>query len=219
VPLAARFALRALLLAVVAGVGYVGYVQIRDAEPDKAQTLSETITPLPDPDPDAPPISDAVISLDSLPVGWATQTYDPQGDDICQGRNPLSVIPPVEPIQSSSFNRGAAGPFLTSVVARFEDTDTAKRYLDLVGDTLEACRVRQVEDYAVELAPLDFPRFGDETFAVGLTGQVADGTLQGTVVYLRVGDRVASIQTLGVNGEDVEMEQVELLTQAVSRRL
>jgi hypothetical protein len=207
------------VLAVVAVVGYLAFVQLRDAEPDKAETLPETVTPARDPDPDAPPISDAVISLGSLPVGWATQAYDPQGDDICEGRNPIVVIPPAEPIQSSSFNRGPAGPYLTNVVTRFDDVDTAKRYFDLVGDTIEACRAREVEGFTVELAPLDFPRFGDETYAVALAGQVSGGSLEGTIVYLRVGDRVASIQTLGVNGEDVEMEQVELLTQSVSRRL
>ena len=218
VPPVGRVAVRALLIMAALGLCYFAFTKVRDAEPENARTLTAVADVIPPEDPDAPPIAEATLTLGDLPQGWSAQAHDPAADDICAGRVPASVIPPVE-VARSGFTRGASGPFLVSVVSRFVDEHTAKRYFDLVTEVLDDCREYTVEGGAVHLGPLSFPRFGDETFAAQLSGDSGSGALSGHTVYLRVGDRVASIETVAFGDTGVDTELVELLARLVANRL
>ena len=128
------------------------------------------------------------------------------------------MIPPLE-LQSTSFTQGDAGPFITNVVARFANEDTAKAFMDLTAETVDSCRSYEVNGSTVRLGPLKFPTFGDETFAAKATGTYAGGPLDGDIVYVRVGNRVASIETIAFGKSTVNNELVEFLTRLVARRM
>jgi hypothetical protein len=218
VPPGATVAARALLIAVVLGAAYFGYTKIRDAAPGDARTLTAAATAVEKDGPNDRPLTKVVLTLSDLPRGWATQTFDAAADDVCQGRIPRSVITPLE-IQSASFTQGSSGPFMTNVVSRFANVETAKAYMDLTAQTTDSCRSYESNGSTVRLTPLEFPVFGDDTFVAKATGTYAQGPLDGDIVYVRVGNRVASIETIAFGKTDVSKDLLEFLTRLVSRRM
>ena len=216
-PPAVRVGVRALLLAAVVGVLYLGYVQIRDAEPPPARTVPEEV-PEVVADEGTRPVAEALLTLADLPRGWAAQAHDPGVDDICHGRIPRSVIEPVE-VASAAFTLGDAGPFITNTVARFVDEDAAKDFLDLTQTTVESCRQYEANETTVRLGPLDYPRFGDDTFVASAGGESPFGAISGAIVYVRVGSRVGSVETIAFGDTEISDELVERLANLLSRRL
>jgi hypothetical protein len=214
-----RVLLRALLIAALVGVGYVGYLQLENAEPEHARTIAEGESPEPTVDPDARRLDEVVLALKDLPRGWSAQAIDPAADDICEGRVPRSVIQPLE-LSMAGFTQGEAGPFITNVVATFADDDTAKAFLALTERTLESCRTYEVEGgTSIELSPLEFPNFGDESFAAEAIGDSPYGALAGDIVYVRVGNRVTSVETIAFGEDSIPPELVEHLTRLVATRM
>ena len=134
------------------------------------------------------------------------------------GRAPASVINPSE-IQTTSFSQGSAGPFLTNVAERFANVELAKEFMDLTAKTMNTCRTYTTNGSTIHLGPATFPKLGDETFAVRASGSSPYGAIDGTVVYVRVGPRVASIQTLSFGPTQVSQNLVAFLTRMVELRL
>ena len=211
-----RIALRALIIAAAVGVLYLGYVQIRDAEAPDARTLSEA--PPDAPDEQLRPVADAVLELGDLPAGWAAQTHDPTSDDICEGRTPRSVIVP-DDIASAAFTQGSLGPYLTTTIARFSDREEALAFMDLTERVVETCREYQVGDAAVRLGPLEYPRFGEDTFVAAASGESGVGAITGRLVYVRVDRLVASVETLALGDGTVSDQLVEHLANLLAKRL
>jgi hypothetical protein len=209
---------RALLICAVLGAGFVGYTKIRDAQPGDAATLTAKPAAVDKERSDATPLKEVALTLNDLPAGWATQTFDPGADDICQGRIPRSVLVPFE-VQSSSFTKGPSGPFITDVAMRFVNVDTAKDFMALTAQTVDSCRAYEDNGSTIALGPLTFPKFGDETFAAKATGTSPYGALDGDIIYLRKGARVVSIQTISFATADVSNELVAFLTRLVEKRL
>jgi hypothetical protein len=216
-PPAVRVGVRALLLAAVVGVLYLAYVQVRDAEPPPARTVPEEVPEVVEEE-GARPVAEALLTLADLPRGWAAQAHDPGADDVCHGRIPRSVIEPVE-VASAAFTLGDAGPFITNTVARFADEDAAKDFLDLTQTTVESCRQYEANETTVRLGPLDYPRFGDDTFVASAGGESPFGAISGAIVYVRVGNRVGSVETIAFGDTEISDELVERLANLLSRRL
>jgi hypothetical protein len=216
-PPAVRVGVRALLLAAVVGVLYLGYVQLRDAAPPPARTVPEEVPEVVEEE-GTRPVAEALLTLADLPRGWAAQAHDPGADDVCHGRIPRSVIEPVE-VASAAFTLGDAGPFITNTVARFADEDAAKDFLDLTQTTVESCRQYEANETTVRLGPLDYPRFGDDTFVASAGGDSPFGAISGAIVYVRVGNRVGSVETIAFGDTEISDELVERLANLLSRRL
>jgi hypothetical protein len=213
-----RVLVRTVLICAVLGAGFLGYTKVRDAQPGDADTLTAKPAPVGKEGRGVKPLKDIALTLNDLPAGWAKQTFDPGADDICQGRIPRSVLVPFE-VQSSSFTKGASGPFITDVAMRFVNAGTAEDFMALTAQTVDACRSYDDNGSTITLRPFSFPKFGDETFAVKATGTSPYGALDGDIIYLRRGDRVVSIQTISFGTADVSNELVAFLTQLVDRRL
>lgn len=206
-------------MAMAVGLVYFAYTTIRDAQPEAARTLPPQYqAPAMQDRPGATPLAQTVLTLADLPAGWSAQVHDLATDDICAGRIPSSVIVPLD-AATAGFSQGPSGPFISNAVSRFADDATARRYLDLVEETVASCRDYQVDGSTVRLAPLSFPRFGDDTFVAQVTVESPTAPITGHVVHLRVGNRVASIETVAFGGGTVDKELVEILARAVARRL
>jgi hypothetical protein len=220
VPAGARVALRALLIAVLLGIGYLAYSRLADAEAGDARTLTESAAPAPTLDSDAPRIAQVVLALNDLPRGWSAQAIDAAAqDDICNGRVPLSVIEPLETTKAS-FTQGDAGPFITNVVSTFADAAEAEAFVDLTARTIASCRAYEADGgTSIELGPLEFPSFGDQSFAAEAVGTSPYGDLAGDIVYVRVGRRVTSVETIAFGDSTISPELVEHLTRLVAERM
>jgi hypothetical protein len=212
-----RILVRAGLIAVVLAVAWFGYTKVRDAEPGHAKTLANdprTATV----DNDAPRLDQILLTLADLPRGWSAQTTDPATDEICDGRKPRSVIKPTD-LASAVFTLGESGTFIGNVVQGFIDDDTAKAFMDLTARTTDACREYAAGDSTVHLTPMSFPSFGDDTFVAQLGGQSPSGAVDGAVVYVRTGNRVASVVSISVGDNKVDLDLLQHLTQLVSHRM
>ena len=202
----------------VLAVVFVGYTKIRDAAPSDADTLAATAAPATKEPATALPLAKVVLALTDLPAGWASQSFNAAADDICLGRIPRSVLSPVE-LDSASFTKGASGPYITNVVSRFGNETQAKQFMQLTAETIDSCRSYVDNGSTIKLGPLSFPEFGDETFAAKATGTSPYGALDGDIIYVRQGNRVASIQTISFGSSGVSNELVAFLTRLLARRL
>ena len=207
----------AAVIAVLAIV-FVGYVKLRDASAGNARTLATTAATITKDSPTAIPLPKVVLTVKDLPAGWAAQAYNAGADDICQGRIPRSVLSPIQ-VQTASFTKGASGPFITNVVMRFANEDVAKHFMDLTAQTVDSCRSYVSSGSVIRLGPLSFPRLSDDTFAAKATGTSPYGALDGNIVYVRHGDRVASIETISFGSASVSKDLVAFVTHLLAQRL
>lgn len=215
-----RFAVRVVMVAGVAALGYLLIKPFFDP-PEEAQTVADRVAPTTTIAEDgsfadgSAPLSDAVLGLSELPTGWSTQAELPGPRlGFCGGRNPLQAIIPAEELQAT-FSRAAEGPFLSNVSLRFTNVDEAELFMDLVARTLETCHTYQQDGATFLLEPSDFPKLGDETFAAHLV--VGDSILEGDVVWVRHGARVFNLSGVAFGEFDVDL--IELLAERLARRL
>lgn len=216
-PQLGKVVVRAALIAVLIGVGYLAYVRLRDAAPSEAATLSADPAPT-TVDPDAPRLDQIVLTLADLPRGWSASAVDASSDDICDGRVPRSVIKPTD-LKSANFALGDSGSVIGNVVQEFSNEEQAKSFMDLTADVVDACRSYGTGEATISLQPFDFPKFGEETFVAQVTGTAPGGESHGAIVYLRVDNRVASVVTITFGESTVNKELIEHLTQLVAHRM
>jgi hypothetical protein len=211
-----RILVRAGIIAVVVLLGWVGYSKLVEAEPSRARTLSKD-GPAVDADQDAPPMAQVVLTLSDLPRGWSSLAA-PTNAGICDGRVPETVIVPTA-TQSATFTQDETQAVISSTVDEFANVDTAKAFMDLAARVIDSCRDSSANGTTTHLTPLEFPRFGDDTFAAALTSQTGQGSLRGELVYLRKGSRVAAVASIQLRAEPVDEDLLQLLVGRVSNRL
>jgi hypothetical protein len=207
-----------------AAVAVLAFLLVRPfiTDPPDARTLQGDPRVAPEVDDEGfinghPPLSEAVLTLRDLPRGWLSQA-ELTGTRVgfCGGRNPQTVIVPLEE-HRASFSQGANGPFLAQSAVRFTDAQEAARFLDLVVDTFATCQSYDESGASVTLEPLEFPDLGDDTFAVKVTGETGGSTLSGHVVWSRIDDRLVSLSSVSF-GAEFDINLVERLTEALLRR-
>jgi hypothetical protein len=197
-------------------VGWVGYSRLVEAEPGRARTLDKSAAPV-DADEDAPPLGQVVLTLSDLPRGWSSLAA-PTNAGICDGRIPETVIVPTA-TQSATFTQDDTQAVISSTIDDFPNVDTARAFMDLSARVIDSCRDSSANGTTTHLTPLEFPRFGDDTFAAALTSETAQGALRGDLVYLREGTRVATIASIQLTKEPVDEDLLQLLVGRVSNRL
>jgi hypothetical protein len=212
-----KIGVRAGLIAVLIAVVWVGFVKLRDASPGDADTLSKDPTPV-TVDDRAPRLDQIVLTLSDLPRGWEARATDPASEDICDGRNPRSVIEPTA-LQSASFTKGDSGALIGNVVQEFTDDDAARAFMELTARVVDSCREYSADQASVQLSPMDFPTFGDQTFVAEASGDAPGGAIHGALVYVRKANRVASVVTITFGDAAVNTELIEHLTDVVSHRM
>ncbi len=91
--------------------------------------------------------------------------------------------------------------------------------MDLTAKTANTCRSYQANGSSIRLGPLDFPEFGDQTFAAHATGTSPLGVVDSDLIYVRKGSRVMSLQTISIGPAKITNELVLFLTRGVANRL
>jgi hypothetical protein len=102
---------------------------------------------------------------------------------------------------------------------QLRDADTAQAFVELTARVVDSCRESSTDGGTLRLAPMDFPRFGDQTFVAEVSGESPSGEAHGALVYLRKGNRVASVVTITFGDAGVNTELIEHLAQVVSHRM
>jgi hypothetical protein len=118
-----------------------------------------------------------------------------------------------------SFTKGAAGPFLTNAAEQFANVELAEQFMQLTADTANTCRSYELNGSKIRLGPVEFPEFGDETFAARTTGTSPYGSIDGMLIYVRKGSRVASLRTFSIGGTPVSQNLLAFLARGLTARL
>lgn len=160
----------------------------------------------------------ALLTIEDVPPGY-TEYTDPNADDdssFCEGSDPTEEFPEIAKAEVQFSQGGETGPFIFDSVVLFAPGD-AENFMQAVTDALTACQTFTQTDsdgtvLDVTLSPISFPSLGDQTLATNLT--IDDGTLSalGDFVFVRNGDTVTYIATLGVGEND------STVTEAMARR-
>jgi hypothetical protein len=215
----ARAAIVALVAALLLAGGWFAYTNLRDAAPDRAETVPTEVPKVDKRDAGLRPLDQVALAARDLPSGWRkADKADPDATAICYGRSPASVLTPSDG-KVVSFSQGASGPFLNNVVEQFANVEVAEEFMDLTAKTVNTCRSYEANDSTIHLGPVDFPKFGDETFAARVTGTSKYGAIEGRLVYVRKGARVTSLSTISFGGPGVSNELVLFLTRGLAARL
>ena len=186
--------------------------------PGNARTLPAASAAVTKDSPTATPLPKVALTLNDLPAGWATQAYNAGADDICLGRVPRSVIVPLQ-TQTAGFTKGASGPFITNVVMRFANEDVAKHFMDLTAQTVESCRSYVSSGSVLKLEPSSFPKLADDTYVTRASGTSPYGALDGNIVYIRHGDRVAALETISFGSSTVSRDLLVFISRVLAHRL
>ena len=166
----------------------------------------------------------ALLAVDDMPTGWTTSPSGPniesQGNNICG--QPLDTQRRVEQV-SVGFQRSQSGPFLLQTVGVYERGGAAA-FMESLKRASESCTTwtvtgREGKITVWKLAPLSFPKLGDETFAFRLS--IDTGVLPGEsdVVFVRRGDIVSLLEYAGVSLATVDSQQTETIVRKADEKL
>jgi hypothetical protein len=184
----------------------------RDATTTSAAT-DATATTLATGDPE---LQGLLLRLDELPDGWTQGAQTGAAEELCEGRDPVSEVPPTS-LSQTGFTHGGQSPVLSNVVADYDTDARAAELLAAVRTAIAECGRYEAEGGSYEITEVEGPDLGDEVVAADITGQTALGALEGRLLYVRVGDRVSALALVGF--DDVDTDLVAEAAATVADRL
>lgn len=199
-----------LLLALAVGCGG-GSQQAETITPRAPRPTEATTAAAPSPR-DAPPLNAAeleekLLALDDLPAGWTTAPEEEDEDsgttEWCGRDLEEEFEPGVE--AAVDFQKDDFGPFLSHSVERHEGGG-AKEAIDAFIETAQECEEWTETDpdageTTFRLSPLSFPKLGDQTVAVRISGDNDFVSFAGDVVVWRRGDLLSLLINVGIGGD------------------
>ncbi|HYJ66821.1 MAG TPA: hypothetical protein VEX15_04085 [Nocardioidaceae bacterium] len=163
---------------------------------------------------DTPSMADlrsALLTLDDMPAGWSSVSYDPESDDnVC----PAEVAGPLglddEPPSAATQYAASPlqGPSFSEAVQVVPD-GRGPDLMPIVDDALAACDGQVFSGRTARVSDLDFPDVGDDSaaYTIDLGGIPVD------VVYVVTGDIAIVMSSYDLTGGD----PVDLLEQYAAR--
>lgn len=184
-----------------------------DPEGDGDETLNEaqlqasllTVADLPTGYTAAPESGDEEAESDDSGTTGATNECSDKFDDLgaAEGSEAASV--------EASFTSGL-GVILEQTLESYEDEDQLQERFDNVVEILSECPSFSstdpdgvTTDYSV--APLSFPKLGDDTVALAITGATPDFNVGVNIVVVRLGRNVMSVAQGGLTTDAAALEQ------------
>lgn len=163
--------------------------------PAGAATVAATATDSPI-DPGA--LAKAVLTIDDIPTGYTVSEPGDSSDDddICGVSEALK-----EPKNraDATFGQSTFGPFIIQRIDLFNSRADAGTVLDGIRDSFKKCGASwsntETPPTTWNISALNFPRLGDETFAVRMTANNVPffGTAQVDYVYIRRGPALTGL--------------------------
>ena len=149
----------------------------------------------------------ALLTLDDMPTGWTTMTGsdDNSTTDIC-GVPDSSNVQQVK--VSADFQKSQLGPFLTDTIGAFKHGG-AQTWMDAFKRRASCTQFTDTDSQGTpttyQLAPLSFPKMGDDTFAFRLTTDAGIATIEADLVYIRWGDYIVQIGNASISSVDSDL--------------
>jgi hypothetical protein len=171
----------------------------------------------------------ALLTVSEMPTGF-TLNKDDQDDSDEAGNDPCAkkfdkVGDDLKKRKVGDaerhFTKGSFGPLVEQDLVSFEEEDDAKAAIDVVSDLLNECQSFTSLDGAgakttFELAAMSFPKVGDETFAVAISGESDGVSLAAHMVVTRVDQ---SLQLVVLAGLTADADETEAIVRAGAKKL
>lgn len=179
-----------------------------DAKSERADTITATppsptasATPTPTPSraskvATTAQLRAALLAVDDMPTGWSTEQDDEDDDDsFSEGCKPLAALDEAFEDDTDEpevlYAQGELGPFVNQAIGSLPSAAEVSKRMAALKAALGKCPSFQYTDdegdtQKVRIAPVSFPRLGDETLASRLTVEFEGGTLSMTVLAIRV---------------------------------
>lgn len=194
---------------------------------DRARTIAEPSSAAPaEPEGDGDKtlteaeLSAALLTVADLPTGYTavppTEDDDSEttgGDDECSAKfKELSDAEGTEAASAeASFEGGGLGTILEESLESYEDEDQLKQRFDDVVSVLSECptfsSTEDGETTDFTLGALSFPKLGDDTVALAITGKTPDFEVKLNIVVVRLGRNVMSVSQGGLTADAAALEQ------------
>lgn len=223
IPLTAKIATTTMLLVASAACGG------SDSESsDRARTIT---APSASAEPEAPEgdgdrtlteaeLTAALLTVADLPTGYtaAASSEDDESETEAEGEcqekfESLSAAEGDEAASAeASFEGGGLGTVLEQGLESYEDEGTLEKRFDDVVSVLSDCPTfSTTEDDGTttefKVAALSFPKLGDDTVALAITGTTPDFSIAINVAIVRLGRNVMSVIQGGLTADAAVLEQ------------
>ena len=163
----------------------------------------------------------ALLIVTDLPTGYKQGTPDVDDDDDTAGDTDecsakFKKLGDAEDTEAASaeasFEGGGLGTILEQGLESYEDEDTVEGRFDDVLEVLNECKTfTDIDDAGVKtdftVGPLSFPKLGDDTVALAVTGKTPDFQIALNIVIVRLGRNVMSVAQGGLATDTAALEQ------------
>lgn len=174
----------------------------------------------------------ALLTVQDLPTGYSLDTSgDDDSPDSSSGDAPcarqfdnLENLNKHKDVTSAErdFTKGGFGPFVTETLASYRSDDAARDTMKVVTGLFQKCQSFTATDpddkkkSTYTIAPVSFPKIGDQTLAVTATIKSEDIEVTAVLAFARLGQHITYLAGAGLAGFDAtELEQ--LMRKASSR--
>jgi hypothetical protein len=162
--------------------------------------------------PSAPELDAAVLRIEDVPTGYAVSP--PSNDTADQGvcnKQPVSKLVPSVVKAQRGFQKATLGPFISEVLLAYADPATAGSAIQTLRSETQGCTSYQQKGSDgtttnYQLAPLSFPRLGDDTFAVQVNTSGGFFPVTANLVVLRRTNLVLVVATVGTLAPAADIE-------------
>jgi hypothetical protein len=163
----------------------------------------------------------ALLTVPELPTGYKAAAEEQDDDDNettgtndeCSAKfEQLGEAEGQESASAEASFEGGFGVLLEQGLESYEDEDTVQQRFDDVVEVLSQCQAfTSTDDDGVTteftIGALSFPKLGDDTVALAVTGRTPDFNLSLNFVVVRLGRNVMSIAQGGLTTDAASLEQ------------
>lgn len=163
----------------------------------------------------------ALLTVSDLPTGYKQgETSEDDEDNTDSGSEECDAkferLGEAEDEEAASAEASFEGPALGSILEQslesYADEDLVKERFDDVVEVLSECKTFTSTDEAgtktdLTVGALSFPKLGDDTVALAITGKTPDFEIALNVVIVRLGRNVMSVSQGGLSADVVALEQ------------
>lgn len=163
----------------------------------------------------------ALLTVTDLPTGYRLGTVKEDDDSETTGASDgcsdkFKRLRDAEDTEAAkaeaAFEGGGLGTILEQGLESYEDEDVVQDRFDDVVEVLSECKTFSDTDKNgvktdFTVGPLSFPKLGDDTVALAITGKTPDFTIALNVVIVRLGRNVMSVGQGGFTTDVPALEQ------------
>jgi hypothetical protein len=169
-----------------------------------------------------------LLTLPDLPTGWSIDPSQSNPDDTsafsgCPSLNNMDKTFPSTARANIDLTKSTEGPFAGEKLQSYSGDNATKGMAALRPAAAACTSIKSTAPdgtvYDLTMAEMSFPAIGDESVAFQLTGNINTTPVDGQFVYARKGNLVSAISAVAVNGNKVDLGELQKITEAAVAKL